>query len=71
MTDLEMMNKLEEARKASKEPCPFGVYAYSNGSDIRYHRSFNDKALRPFLEKNGYWLCSIFENGHRVEAQIK
>lgn len=36
MTDLEMMNKLEQARLASTEPNPFPVYALSNGNEITW-----------------------------------
>jgi hypothetical protein len=63
-----MLETLEEARKESENPCPFAIYAYGNGKEITYHRSFNDSALRPFLMQQGYWLVSIFQNGHRVEA---
>jgi len=24
--------------------------------------------MKSYFEKLGYWVCSIFENGHRVEA---
>lgn len=68
MTDLEMMKTLEEARLASTEPNPFPVYALSNGTEITWMRSYNYKTMKSYFEELGYWVCSIFENGYRVEA---
>lgn len=64
----EMLAKLEEARLASEDPNPFPVYAYGNGKNITWHREYNVNSMKKFLEKQGYWLVAIFENGHRVEA---
>lgn len=68
MSDLEMMKTLEEARLASTEPNSFPVYALSNGNEITFVRSYNYRTMKSYFEKLGYWICSIFENGHRVEA---
>ena len=68
MTDIEMMEKLEKARLASMEPNPFPVYALSNGNRITLVRKYNYETMKSYFEKQGYWICSIFENGHRVEA---
>lgn len=68
MTDLEMMNELEKARLASTEPNPFPVYALSNGNEITWVRSYNYDTMKKYFEKLGFWICSIFENGHRCEA---
>lgn len=68
MTELEMMNKLEEARLASTEPNPFSVYALSNGNEITWVRSYNYKTMKNYFESKGFWICSIFEHGHRVAA---
>ena len=62
-----MIETLEEARKSS-EHSRFPVYAYSNGERITFVAEYNRNALEPYLTKEGYWICSIFENGHRVEA---
>lgn len=61
-----MLTKLEEARLASEAPNPFPVYAFGNGKNITWHREYNVKSMRGILEKQGYWLVAIFENGHRV-----
>ena len=68
MSDLEIMKTLEEARLASTEPNPFQVYALSNGNEITWVRSYNYDTMKKYFEKLGFWICSIFENGHRVEA---
>ena len=68
MSEKQMLDELEEARKASEEPNPFPVYALSNGNEIKWYRSYNYNALKGLLEKQGFWVCSIFENGHRIEA---
>lgn len=68
MTELDMMKKLEEARLASTEPNPFPVYVLSNGKKIKSYRSYNYNSMKNYLEKLGFWVCAIFENGHRVEA---
>ena len=68
MTDLEMIKELEEARLASTEPNPFPVYALSNGNKITWYRSYNYDKMKNYLQSLGFWVCSIFENGHRVEA---
>lgn len=68
MTDLEMMKTLEEARLSSMEPNPSLVYALSNGNRITFVRKYNYETMKSYFENLGYWVCSIFENGHRVEA---
>lgn len=65
--EMKMMEELETARKSS-ETSRFPIYAYSNGEEIRFYASYNVKALAKYLEQRGFWVCSIFENGHRVEA---
>lgn len=65
--EMKMLEKLEELRKDS-EKGTYGsnrVYAMSDGHSIlgaetTWHVDF--------LKEIGYWVCSIFENGHRVEA---
>lgn len=66
--EIKMIETLEEARKASENPNPFKVYAFSNGHRITYLYEYNVETLRNHLENDGFWICSIFENGHRVEA---
>lgn len=65
--EMEMMKTLEEARKSS-EMSRFPIYAYSNGEKITFLASYNLNALEKYLEQKGFWICSIFEKGHRVEA---
>ncbi len=62
-----MLEKLEQARQMS-EHSRHPIYAYGNGKEITYHASYNDSALRPLLENQGYWVVSIFVNGNRVNA---
>jgi len=64
MNEMQMLEKLEEARKAS-ERTGMTIYAMSNGTRVCYCDTRTGKSI---LEDIGYWLCSIFENGHRVEA---
>lgn len=64
MTEQEMMVALEEARQYSKK-IDAPIYAMSSGADIQYTRFYGRKEV---LEELGYWVCSIFEDGHRVEA---
>jgi hypothetical protein len=72
MTENEMMEALEKARQHSVETCGIPVYALSNGKNIV---AFTDIKLGNWkcslverYENNGYWVASIFEDGHRVEA---
>ena len=62
-----MMFMLEEARQAS-EHYKGQVYAISNGEIVTFFLDSNKNELMPYFESKGYWLVSIFENGHRVEA---
>ena len=62
-----MLNALENARKVS-EYINTPVYAYSNGDQILYVTESERKRVHETLTNDGYWVCSIFENGHRVEA---
>ena len=66
--EIKMIEKLEDARKASEENNRFPVYAFSNGHEIKFFQEYNAKQLRKHLENKGFFICSIFENGHRVEA---
>lgn len=61
--EMKMLEKLEEARKASEDGCTY--YAMTNGEKIGW-TGYPD--TKQHLEDNGYWVCSIFQNGHRVEA---
>lgn len=38
------------------------VYAASNGSEIIWSDS------RSQVDRDGFWICNIFEDGHAVEA---
>lgn len=62
-----MLERLEIAREIS-EDCDVAIYAFGNGDRIKIVPKFSwfDK-VRDSLEKDGYWIVSIFENGHRVE----
>jgi len=64
MTEQAMMMALEDARQYS-EKIDTPIYAMSNGHEIEYTRFYG---RREVLEELGYWVCSIFENGHRVSA---
>ena len=61
--EMKMLEKLEEARNASQDGCTY--YAMTNGKDIKWTGYLDTKQ---YLEDMGYWICSIFQNGHRVVA---
>ena len=61
--EIRMLEKLEEARKVSEDGCTY--YAMSNGEKIVWTGYLDTKQ---YLEDMGYFVCSIFQNGHRVEA---
>lgn len=55
-----MMHDLENARQYSIDKGT--VWAASNGNEIIWSDS------RSQVDRPGFWICSIFEYGHRVEA---
>lgn len=55
-----MIQDLENARQYSENHGP--VWAASNGKEIIWSDS------RSQVDRDGFWICSIFEHGHRVEA---
>ena len=61
--EIKMLEKLEEVRKVSEDGCIY--YAMSNGVEIRWTGYLDTKQ---YLEDMGYCICSIFQNGHRVQA---
>jgi len=60
----EMEEQLELLRQIS-EKHTYRIYAMSNGSEIR---RANSMTRVRYLEHYGFWICSIFECGVRVEA---
>lgn len=62
-----MLDVLESARKVS-EYTNKPIFAYSNGDRILYITEEEKKWIHESLVNDGYWVCSIFENGYRVEA---
>lgn len=60
----QMLKDLERARKISLEKQKT-VWALSNGKTIAI--SEDGMATKRALEHLGYWVCSIFVNGNRVE----
>ena len=58
-----MLEALECARFISEDGKT--VWAYSNGTEIWYTKNFEEKQ---YIEDQGFWLCSIFQGGHKVEA---
>ena len=75
MTEREMIQRLEEARQFS-ETNNATVIAMGNGENIVWFKegeTFKEcnlagKTMKETFEFIGYWVVSIFENGHRVEA---
>lgn len=67
MTEKEMLEQLEFARKTSEE-FSVKVYALSNGKQVTVIDERTYKKTREDSKKRGYWVAAIFENGHRVEA---
>lgn len=65
MIDEQMLKDLERARKMSIEKKKT-IWALSNGKTIAI--SEDAGATKRALEHLGYWVCSIFENGYRVES---
>lgn len=63
MTEREMLEAIKDARLASESMGT--VWALSNGKEIRSAYTYD--RVRSYKE-NGFWVCAIFENGHRVEA---
>lgn len=61
--EMKMINKLEELRVESLEG--HRVYALSDGYQIL---GAGTEWHVDLLKKLDYWVCAIFENGHRVEA---
>ena len=59
----EMIEKMEETRQVSKDGCIY--YAMCNGKEV-VRTGYPD--TKQYLEDNGYWVCAIFQNGHRVES---
>lgn len=59
----EMIEKLEETRKVSEDGCIY--YAMCNGHKVVRTGNIDTKQ---HLEDTGYWVCAIFQNGHRVES---
>ena len=64
MSEVEMIQALNKAMRFSKE-AQTTVWAMSNGSNIK---STILPSKRDEMKAEGYWVCSIFENGYRVEA---
>ena len=66
--EMKMIEALEMAREMSEyNDCP--IYAFGNGENIKVVAKkdwFNEVSEK--LENKGYWVVSIFENGHRVEC---
>lgn len=62
MSKKRMMQVLENARKASEVGCT--IWAMSNGNQIRFTENAD---IKNSLKTAGYWVCSIFENGHMVD----
>lgn len=67
MVENAMLFMLEEARQES-ERYAGQVYAIGNGKQVTYFYDTNKNELMPYFESKGFWLVSIFQNGHRVEA---
>jgi hypothetical protein len=63
-TEREMENKLEELRQESFINST-KIWAMSNGERIQ--PAANESIVRSY-QKDGFWICSIFEDGVRVEA---
>ena len=68
MSEEKMLERLEIAREIS-ECCDVAIYAFGNGERIKIvpKYSYFEKMSEQLFEKD-YWIVSIFENGHRVEA---
>jgi hypothetical protein len=64
MTYEEMLKALETAKKFS-ETVNLPVYAMVNGKEVFFTASI---ATKEALELTGYWVASIFENGHEVNS---
>ena len=63
MMDRKEMLMLEDLENARKYSLKHGtVWAASNGNEIIWSDS------RSQVNRPGFWICSIFEAGHRVEA---
>ena len=60
MNEEQMLMDLENARRYSEAHGT--VWAASNGNEIIWSDS------RSQVIRDGFWICSIFEHGHRVEA---
>lgn len=71
MTELEMLQELENARRFS-ERNNVTVIAMGNGKNIEWFKEgetvANGQLAKDFFEESGYWVVSIFVNGNRVEA---
>lgn len=66
MTKRGIDNIIEGARSFSKRNfCT--VYLMSNGEELCYVRY---EFTRNKMEKEGYWVAMVFENGNRVEFQV-
>jgi hypothetical protein len=61
--DWMMARELEDAREMSYHISP--VWAMTNGE--RIVKCIESTGIES-AKKDGYWICSIFEHGHRVEA---
>lgn len=65
MIQEQMLKDLERARQLSIEKQKT-IWALSNGKTIAI--SEDAGATKRALEHLGYWVCTVFENGHRVET---
>lgn len=65
MISEQMLKELERARKMSLTEHRT-IWALSNGRTIAITE--DPGATKRALERLGYWVCSIFENGKRVET---
>lgn len=65
MTEQQMLNELERGRKLSQQEDYRIAWAMTNGTVVAVAL---DSTTVKALKGIGYWVCSIFEDGHRVEA---
>ena len=84
MTKIEMMQELENARKFSERNSTTIVAMGNGQEIEWFHLDEKDAELmvefdadgnvisrktpREYFAKRGFWVVSIFQNGHRVEA---